>query len=115
MNLSDNTVDMPSGGGGTYTLYNPYTHFGGGGLYFNWNSTAAHTRWTTATMVHSNGNTTSINRSPIPESSKPTSSYLHREQQSSLFNNDDMGVESITRDTSVDSIQSNLMCVFHSI
>ena len=54
-------------------------------------------------------NTTSINRSPIPESSKPTSSYLQREQQSPLFNNDDMGVESITRDTSIDSIQSNLI------
>lgn len=65
MNLSDNTVDMPSGGGGTYTLSNPYTHYGGGGLYFPWNSTAAHTRWTTATMVHSNGNTTSINRSSM--------------------------------------------------
>jgi hypothetical protein len=60
-------------------------------------------------------NTTSINRSPIPESSKPTSSYLQRQQQSSLSNNDDMGVESITRDTSIDSIQSNLIKVTSKI
>ena len=36
-------------------------------------------------------NTTSITRSPIPESSRPTSNYLQRHQQSSslLYNNDD--------------------------
>ena len=55
-------------------------------------------------------NTTSITRSPIPESSRPTSNYLQRQrqQQSSLYNND-MGVESITRDASADSIQNSLM------
>ena len=53
-------------------------------------------------------NTTSITRSPIPESSRPTSNYLQRkQQQSSLY--DDMKVESITRDTSADSIQNSLM------
>ena len=55
-------------------------------------------------------NTTSITRSPIPESSRPTSNYLRQrqQQQSSLYNND-MGVESITRDTPADSIQNSLM------
>ena len=54
-------------------------------------------------------NTTSITRSPIPESSRPTSNYLQRQQQSSSLYNNDMGVESITRDTSADSIQNSLM------
>ena len=54
-------------------------------------------------------NTTSITRSPIPESSRPTSNYLQRQQQSSLLYNDDINVESITRDTSADSIQSGIM------
>jgi len=54
-------------------------------------------------------NTTSITRSPIPESSRPTSNYLQRQQQSSLLYNDDINVESITRDTSADSIQNSLM------
>ena len=53
-------------------------------------------------------NTTSITRSPIPESSRPTSNYLQRQQQSSSSYND-MNVESITRDTSADSIQNSLM------
>ena len=53
-------------------------------------------------------NTTSITRSPIPESSRPTSNYLQRQQQSSSLYNDDMKVESITRDTSADSIQSGI-------
>ena len=52
---------------------------------------------------------TSITRSPIPESSRPTSNYLQRQQQSSLLYNNDMGVESITRDTSADSIQNSLI------
>ena len=54
-------------------------------------------------------NTTSITRSPIPESSRPTSNYLQRQQQSSSLYNNDMGVESITRDTPADSIQNSLM------
>ena len=54
-------------------------------------------------------NTTSITRSPIPESSRPTSNYLQRQQQSSSLYNNDMGVESITRDASADSIQNSLM------
>ena len=53
-------------------------------------------------------NTTSITRSPIPESSRPTSNYLQRQQQSSSLYNDDMNVESIIRDTSADSIQSGI-------
>ena len=53
-------------------------------------------------------NTTSITRSPIPTSSRPESNYLERQQQSSSLYND-MKVESITRDTSVDSIQNSLM------
>ena len=53
-------------------------------------------------------NITSITRSPIPESSRPTSNYLQRQQQSSSLYNDDMNVESITRDTSADSIQSGI-------
>ena len=53
-------------------------------------------------------NTTSITRSPIPTSSRPTSNYLERQQQSSSLYND-MKVESITRDTSADSIQNSLM------
>ena len=53
-------------------------------------------------------NTTSITRSPIPTSSRPESNYLERkQQQSSLY--DDVKVESITRDTSADSIQNSLM------
>ena len=55
-------------------------------------------------------NTTSITRSPIPESSRPTSNYLQRQrqQQSSLYNND-MRVESIIRDIPADSIQNSLI------
>ena len=53
-------------------------------------------------------NTTSITRSPIPTSSRPESNYLERQQQSSSMYND-MKVESITRDTSADSIQNSLM------
>ena len=53
-------------------------------------------------------NTTSITRSPIPTSSRPESNYLERQQQSSSLYND-MKVESITRDTSTDSIQNSLM------
>ena len=68
MNLSDSTVDMPSGGGGTYTLSNPYTHVGGGGIYLPWNSSAAHTRWTTMSLAHSNGSNTSISRSSMTSS-----------------------------------------------
>ena len=65
LNMSDTTVDMPSGGGGTYTLSTPYTHAGGGGIYLPWNSTAAHTRWTTMSLAHSNGSNTSISRSSM--------------------------------------------------
>ena len=53
---------------------------------------------------------TSIKRSPIPESSRPTSNYFQgQQQQSSSLYNDDMKLESITRDTSADSIQSGIM------
>ena len=54
-------------------------------------------------------NTTSITRSPIPESSRPTSNYLQSQQQLSSSYNEDMRLESITRDTSADSIQSGIM------
>ena len=52
-------------------------------------------------------NTTSITRSPIPESSRPTSNYLQRQQQSSLYN-EDMKLESIAGGYSSDSIQSGI-------
>lgn len=68
LNMSDTTVDMPSGGGGTYTLSTPYTGSGGGGIYLPWNYASAHTRWTTMTLAHSNGNTTSISRSSMTSS-----------------------------------------------
>ena len=54
-------------------------------------------------------NTTSITRSPIPTSSRPTSNYLQSQQQLSSSYNEDMKFESITRDTSADSIQNSLM------
>lgn len=53
-------------------------------------------------------NTTSITRSPIPESSRPTSNYLQRQQQSSSLYNDDMGLESIAGGNSIDGIQSGI-------
>ena len=54
-------------------------------------------------------NTTSITRSPVPTSSRPTSNYLQSQQQLSSSYNEDMRLESITRDTSADSIQNSLM------
>lgn len=60
-------------------------------------------------------NTTSITRSPIPTSSKPTSNYLQSQQQLSSSYNEDMRFESITRDISADSIQNSLMKIDNKV
>jgi len=54
---------------------------------------------------------TSIKRSPIPESTRPTSDYFQGQQQqsSSSLYNDDVKLESIDRGHSSDSIQSGIM------